>query len=70
MVGVQNGFEFDSTSIVNKINQAVTDILIVGMGTPKQEGWINRNKPNFSKVSVIISVGDGIKIFSGTKRKV
>ncbi|WP_276977401.1 WecB/TagA/CpsF family glycosyltransferase [Flavobacterium filum] len=68
VVGVQNGFEFDSTSIVNKINQAVTDILIVGMGTPKQEEWINRNKRNL-KVSVIISVGDGIKVFSGTKRR-
>jgi len=68
LVGSQNGFEFDSNSIVNIINQSVPDILIVGLGTPKQEEWIIRNKQDL-KVSVIISVGDGIKVFSGTKKR-
>lgn len=68
VVGSQNGFEFDSTSTINKINQSVPDILIVGLGTPKQEEWIIRNKRDL-KVSVIISVGDGIKVFSGTKKR-
>ena len=68
VVGAQNGFEFDSTSTINEINQSGSDILIVGLGTPKQEEWIILNKQDL-KVSVIISVGDGIKVFSGTKRR-
>jgi N-acetylglucosaminyldiphosphoundecaprenol N-acetyl-beta-D-mannosaminyltransferase len=68
VVGLQNGFEFDSTSTIDKINQSGSDILIVGFGTPKQEEWIILNKRDL-KVSVIISVGDGIKVFSGTKRR-
>ena len=68
VVGTQNGFEYDSTLTLIKINKSGPDILIVGLGTPKQEEWIIRNKQDL-KVSVIISVGDGIKVFSGTKRR-
>jgi N-acetylglucosaminyldiphosphoundecaprenol N-acetyl-beta-D-mannosaminyltransferase len=68
VVGTQNGFEFDSTSVISNITQNDPDILIVGLGTPKQEEWIVQNKQEL-KVSVIISVGDGIKVFSGTKRR-
>ena len=68
VVGIQNGFEFDTASTINQINQSKPDILIVGLGTPKQEEWIIRNKQDL-KVSVIISVGDGIKVFSRTKKR-
>lgn len=68
VVGMQTGFEFDSISTLNKINQSGPDILIVGLGSPKQEEWIiaNRDKIN---TNVIISVGDGIKVFAGTKKR-
>lgn len=68
VVGTQNGFEFDSTSVISYINQNDPDILIIGLGTPKQEEWIVQNKQEL-KMSVIISVGDGIKVFSGTKKR-
>jgi len=68
VVGTQNGFEDDSTSVISYINQNDPDILIVGLGTPKQEEWIVQNKQEL-KMSVIISVGDGIKVFSGTKKR-
>jgi len=68
VVGTQNGFEFVSTSVISYINQNDPDILIVGLGTPKQEEWIVKNKQEL-KMSVIISVGDGIKVFSGTKKR-
>lgn len=68
VVGIQNGFEFDSTPIISYINQKDPDILIVGLGTPKQEEWIAQNKQSIN-TRVIISVGDGIKVFSGTKKR-
>lgn len=68
LVGIQNGFEFDSAAILKLINRSETNILIVGLGTPKQEEWIVQNKKSL-RANVIISVGDGIKVFSGTKRR-
>jgi N-acetylglucosaminyldiphosphoundecaprenol N-acetyl-beta-D-mannosaminyltransferase len=64
--GYNNGFDFKNDQIINKINDSKTDILIVGMGTPKQEEWIIGNKDKLH-VKVIIAVGDGIKVFAGTK---
>ncbi|MBZ0203062.1 MAG: WecB/TagA/CpsF family glycosyltransferase [Ignavibacteria bacterium] len=42
------------------------DVLLVGHGFPRQEEWIlnNQGKLNYK---VIIAVGDGMKVFAGTK---
>lgn len=68
IVDTQNGYKFDSLALINKINQSNADILIVGLGTPKQEKWIVENKQSINS-KVIIAVGDGIKVFSGTKKR-
>ena len=68
VVGMQNGFEFENLSLINKINQSDVDILIVGLGTPKQEEWIIQNKKSIN-AKIIIAAGDGIKVFSGTKKR-
>lgn len=68
IVGTQNGYEYDNQSLLNKIITNNVDILIVGLGTPKQEKWIAENKSKI-KAKVIIAVGDGIKVFSGTKKR-
>ncbi len=68
LIGLQNGYFFENDKILIETNKSNPDILIVGMGTPKQEEWIvtNRDKIN---TKVIIAVGDGIKIFAGNKRR-
>ena len=68
IVGTQNGFDFDDSAVVKKINSANPDILFVGLGTPKQEAWVSKHK-NSLTVPVIICVGDGIKIFCGRKER-
>ena len=68
LVGLQNGFSFENDKILIEINKSNPDILIVGLGTPKQEEWIIQNK-QLLKVNIIIAVGDGIKVFAGTKRR-
>ncbi len=66
--GFCNGFNFNNDELINNINTAKPDILIVGLGSPKQEDWVvtNRDKVN---TKVIIAVGDGIKVFAGTKKR-
>ena len=66
--GFCNGYNFINESILKNINQDSPDILIVGLGTPKQEEWIAKNKPHLL-VNVIIAVGDGIKVFAGNKKR-
>lgn len=66
--GFCNGFNFNNDELIKNINTAKPDILIVGLGSPKQEDWIvtNRDKIN---TKIIIAVGDGIKVFAGTKKR-
>ncbi|HCY74566.1 MAG TPA: hypothetical protein DHV28_01475 [Ignavibacteriales bacterium] len=66
--GFCNGFNFINDELIKNINTAKPDILIVGLGSPKQEDWIVNNKENVN-TKVIIAVGDGIKVFAGTKKR-
>jgi len=66
--GTQNGFNYDDEDVIKKINGAGSQILIVGLGCPKQEIWITENKDKLD-ANIILAVGDGIKIFAGTKKR-
>ncbi|MGD8306547.1 MAG: WecB/TagA/CpsF family glycosyltransferase [Ignavibacteria bacterium] len=68
IAGLHNGFEYENDKLLDMINKSGPDILIVGMGSPKQEEWIIKSKQKLD-VKIIIAVGDGIKIFSGSKRR-
>ena len=56
--------DLDKT-IVDTINDARPDVLWVGMTAPKQEKWVERNRPGL-KVPVIASVGAVFDFFAGT----
>lgn len=58
----------DNQSIVNVINQAMPDILWVGMTAPKQEKWLYMNK-NELDVKFIGPIGAVFDFFGGTKRR-
>jgi N-acetylglucosaminyldiphosphoundecaprenol N-acetyl-beta-D-mannosaminyltransferase len=67
ILGFRNGYftPEEEPEIINKINAANAEILLVGLGAPKQEKWIyeNANKLN---CKVLIGVGGTIDIFAGT----
>jgi N-acetylglucosaminyldiphosphoundecaprenol N-acetyl-beta-D-mannosaminyltransferase len=66
IVGLEPGYSYQTEKVISGINYSKPDILIVGLGFPLQEEWISEN---ISKINsnVILAVGGGIKIFSGTK---
>jgi N-acetylglucosaminyldiphosphoundecaprenol N-acetyl-beta-D-mannosaminyltransferase len=66
ILGYDEGFNFNNDILLERINSLKPDILIVGMGSPKQEKWIMENKSK-TEVKVFLAVGDGIKVFAGTK---
>jgi exopolysaccharide biosynthesis WecB/TagA/CpsF family protein len=61
-----NGFDFDSEDVVNRITSLKPDLIIVGMGQPKQERWVLENK-DYLQDKVVLCVGEGIKVFAGNK---
>ena len=57
-VGYCSGYfkEEDEEGIIDRINELSPDILLVGLGAPKQEKWIYENRDRL-KVKVSIGVG-------------
>jgi exopolysaccharide biosynthesis WecB/TagA/CpsF family protein len=56
----------EDAEIVSMINAATPDILWVGLGTPKQETWIQEHRERL-QVPVAIGVGAAFDIHAGTK---
>ncbi len=50
------------------INKSGADILMVALGTPRQEEWIIQNKDKVN-VPVIIAVGSGLDFLAGVKKR-
>ncbi len=63
IVGETAGFDVGPTTIA-QINRARPDILLVGMGTPKQEKWIARHRSMLA-VPVVWAVGGLFDFLSG-----
>ncbi len=57
VVGFHNGFFHDDKKILNEINNSNANILVLGMGVPKQEIWLNDNIENLSNIKLAIAGG-------------
>ncbi len=55
-------------ALVASINESGADILLLGLGNPKQELWFNRNRHRL-KVPVSIGVGGTFEFIIGTVRR-
>ncbi len=69
IAGSRNGYfgAEDEASIIDDINAAKPDMLWVGLGTPKQQQWINANKDQLS-VGAALAVGFAFDVNAGTKK--
>ena len=63
IVGEKDGYDVESDPIA-QINQTRPDILLVGMGTPRQEQWIARHRSALD-VPVVWAVGGLFDFVSG-----
>jgi len=67
LVGTQHGYisvpEYES--LIENINSLGTDILFVGLGSPRQEKWIYQYK-KFLKVKICMGVGGSLDVIAGT----
>jgi N-acetylglucosaminyldiphosphoundecaprenol N-acetyl-beta-D-mannosaminyltransferase len=68
IAGVTNGY-FSSEQerdVVQRISDARADLLLVGMGCPRQESFISQYRRELN-VPVMIGVGGSLDIFAGAK---
>lgn len=67
IVGFRNGyFSFDDDSeVITEIINKKTDILIVGMGVPRQELWLTINKEKLAGVKISVAGGAVLDFISG-----
>lgn len=67
VIAISDGFfdKDDCADVLGKIEEARLDILIIGMGTPLQEVWVDRNiRPEHA--SLVITAGALLDFVSGT----
>jgi N-acetylglucosaminyldiphosphoundecaprenol N-acetyl-beta-D-mannosaminyltransferase len=65
------GFEHrdgENAAIVERINEAEIDLLVVGLGAPKQELWIHRNAPAL-RARAAICAGATIDFLAGHRQR-
>ena len=63
-VYVRNGYFSDDIEIINELKQANPQILLVGLGSPKQEELISKLRNELSGC-VMVGVGGSFDVFSG-----
>jgi len=70
VAGCHDGFFSDNESedIMNQICSSRADVLFVGMGTPRQECWMDTYGRR-SGVPVMIGVGGTLDLLAGTKKE-
>lgn len=66
--GTHDGYfcEDQEEGMVAEINELAPDFIWVGLGTPKQQAWINRWKPKIKR-GAILAVGYAFDVNAGTK---
>ena len=68
IVGAENGYQ-DLEKIIEKVNKAGPDILLVGLGSPKQEKWIYKNLKRMPSLKIAIGVGGAFDFISGRLKR-
>lgn len=62
------GFGKSDDELIRRINQSGADILLLGLGNPKQELWFNRNRRKLN-VPVSIGVGGTFEFINGATKR-
>ncbi len=70
VLGYQDGYfaEEDELKVIDKINELKPDVIFVGLGSPKQELWINKYK-SILNCKVAMGVGGSIDVWAGHAKR-
>lgn len=65
IAGTADGYFKDDAPIIEKINAAKPDLLLVCLGAPKQESWMQKHMEHLN-VGLMAGLGGSLDVFSGT----
>lgn len=68
IAGTHDGYFKDDAPVIESINNACPDFLMVCLGFPKQELWINDNADKLN-VKLAIGAGGCLDVFAGTVQR-
>lgn len=68
ILGVNDGYNYDNSELIERINKLSPDFLICCLGSPKQELWMRENKAKL-KVGIMAGLGGSLDVFSGNKKR-
>lgn len=69
IAGTHDGYDFNDDEVIKDINKSGAALLIVALGSPKQEFWIRDNLSKLKTVKVAVGEGGSFDAVSGhTKR--
>ena len=68
IAGTNDGYFTDDAPIIEKINAAQPDLLLVCLGAPKQELWMQRNASRLN-VGLMAGLGGSLDVFAGTVKR-
>jgi len=63
IVGTNDGYFSDDDTIIEKINEVSPDLLLVCLGAPKQELWMQKNSPTLD-VGLMAGLGGSMDVFA------
>ena len=66
--GTCNGYFTDDGPIIEKINAASPDLLLVCLGAPKQELWMSENASRLN-VRLMAGLGGSLDVFAGNVKR-
>ena len=64
ITGTADGYFTDDTQVIDKINAAKPDVLLVCLGSPKQELWMAENASRL-EVKLCAGLGGALDVFAG-----
>ncbi len=68
IAGTQDGYFTDDTDIINRINETKPDLLLVCLGAPKQELWMQKNAGKLN-VGLMAGLGGSLDVFAGEVKR-
>jgi N-acetylglucosaminyldiphosphoundecaprenol N-acetyl-beta-D-mannosaminyltransferase len=68
VVGRRDGYFEDSEDVVRRVNESRAQVLVVGMGSPRQEVWVAQHLDRLQP-PCIVTVGGALDVLSGRVKR-
>ena len=68
IAGTNDGYFTDDAPIIEKINSTAPDLLLVCLGAPKQEMWMQKNASSLN-VGLMAGLGGSMDVFAGVAER-